>query len=91
VTDLTARLCGFHGRSVGSSTHRERRPALSARLSVLGTSPPSLRRLETLEAILVRMRAEGDPELQGLILDLEERIRLTVRELAELDAAETER
>jgi hypothetical protein len=37
------------------------------------------------------MRAEGDPDLQGLILDLEERIRLTVRELAELDAAETER
>jgi hypothetical protein len=37
--------------------------------------------------MLARMRASGDPSLQSLMLDLEERIRLTVRELTELDAA----
>jgi hypothetical protein len=71
-----------------------RAPALGDRSSALAPSiraPGStraqpLRRLETLEGIVARMRATDDPALQSLILDLEELIRIAVRELQELDA-----
>jgi hypothetical protein len=54
-------------------------------MSPRGLTTAPHQRLETLEAVLARLCARGDPELRSLILDLEERIRLTVRELTELE------